>query len=368
MNQEKKMPRVAVVYLSYHSDPYLEDMVKAMQSCTYPKERLALVIVDNPHPEFGLSTKKINEVVAPLAGGSLPEVIVLPEQKNLGFTGGNNVGIKWALEHSFDYIFLHNQDGYLDHDCILKLVEAMEADKTIGCSQALIMLDGTDKVNTAGNSFNYLGFAFINHFGKKLSELNLKPVEEVGYASGAGLMMRADLVKKFGGLDEDLFAYHEDVEYSLRLKFVGFKAVVVRDALFHHKYVFSRSKTKFYFMERNRYAVLFMYYRLATLILLIPALLFMELGLLVFFILNGWGNEKLEIYKYWLKASNWKLWLSKRQKIQRLRTVTDRYLIHKAASRVKFGAKEDMNHPLLVYIANPLMLVYKAIVQVLIFW
>ena len=357
-----------MVYLSYHSDPYLDDMVKALQSCAYPKEQLALVIVDNPHPEYGSSVQKIAELVMPLSGKSLPEVTLLPQEKNLGFTGGNNVGIKWALERGFDYIFLHNHDGYLGSYCILKLVEAMEADKTIGCAQALIMLDGTDKVNTAGNSFNYLGFAFIDHFGKKLSELNLKPVEKVGYASGAGLMMRSDLVKKYGSLDEDLFAYHEDVEYSLRLKFAGFSAVMVRDAIFHHKYVFSRSKTKFYFMERNRYAVLLMYYKFSTLILLFLALLFMELGLFIFFVLNGWGREKLKIYAYWLDAGNWKLWLRKRKKIQQLRTLTDRDLIRKAAAKVIFGAKEDMNHPLLIYVANPLMIVYKAIVQALIFW
>lgn len=368
MTPEKKYPKVAIVYLSYHSESFLYDMVKALENVSYPKDKIALVVVDNPHATEGTSVKAINEIVAPLSGKSLPEVIVLPQTKNLGFTGGNNIGIAWALEHGYDYIFLHNQDGYLESGCISKLVEAMENDKTIGVSQALIMLAGTDKVNTAGNSFNYLGFAFIDHFGKKLSQLDLKPIEGIGYASGAGLMMRADLIKKFGSLDEDLFAYHEDVEYSLRLKFSGYKAVTIRDAVFQHKYEFNRGSSKFYFMERNRYAVLFMYYRLATLILLLPALLFMELGLLVFFLLNGWGNEKLKIYRYWLNANNWKLWISKRKRIQELRTISDRKFIHMTAGKVYFGTKEDMNNPLLIYVANPLMKVYKVIVQTLIFW
>lgn len=368
MTLEKKRPRVAIVYLSYHCDPYLEDMVRSLEKISYPKERVVLIVVDNPHPIEGPSLKKINEAVVPLSGKSLPEVVVLPQTKNLGFTGGNNVGIAWALKNDFDYIFLHNQDGYLGSDCIDKLVSAMENDKTIGCAQSLIMLAGTDKVNTAGNSFNYLGFAFIDHFGKKLSELNLKPTEEVGYASGAGLMMRTDLVKKYGPLDEDLFAYHEDVEYSLRLKLAGFRVAMIRDAVFYHKYEFNRSATKFYYMERNRYAVLLMYYRLATLALLLPMLLFMELGLLAFFIAKGWRKEKIKIYAYWLDLSNWKLWLSKRKKIQQLRTIGDRQIIRMSAGRVYFGTKEDMNNPLLVYIANPLMVIYRAIVRMLIFW
>lgn len=362
-------PKVALIYLSYHSAPYLPDMVLALEKINYPKENLALVMVDNPHPKEGNSLQAINELVVSKSGQSLPEVIVLAQEKNTGFCGGNNAGIKWALENGFDYVFLHNQDGYLHSDAIGNLVTAMENDKTIGCSQALIILEGTNGlVNTAGNSFNYLGFAFIDHFAKKISDLNLKSVQEVGYASGAGIMLRSELVKKLGALDEDLFAYHEDVEYSLRLKLAGYKVVMVSNAIFYHKYEFSRSSTKFYFMERNRYAVLLMYYKWPTLILLLPMVLVMELGLLAFFIMNGWFKEKIKFYKYWLSRVNWHLWLRKRRNIQRFRVIKDRDILRFASGKVYFGEKKEMNNPLLLYIANPLMRVYKIVVQALVFW
>lgn len=362
-------PKIAIVYLSYHSDPYLSDMVSHLEKINYPKEKLALVIVDNPHPLLGNSLDTIKELVLPKAGKSLPETFLLPQEKNTGFSGGNNVGMSWALEHGFDFIFLHNQDGYVHPDCLLNLALAMENDQSIGCSQALIMLAGKgDLVNTAGNSFNYLGFAYIDHFARSLSSMSLEPVEEIGYASGSGLMLRSSLVKKFGGLDEDLFLYHEDVEYSLRLKLAGFKIAVVTGAIFYHKYEFNRSSAKFYFLERNRYAVLLMYYKWPTIVLLIPMLIIMEFGLLAFFIMHGWYKEKIKFYKYWFNPTNWKIWLEKRKRIQALRTVPDREILKFSTGIVYFGEKKEMNNPLLLYVANPLMRLYKLIVQALVFW
>lgn len=362
-------PKLAIIYLSYHSDPYFSDMVSSLERSTYPKDKMALVIVDNPHPQYGSSVEKINELVVPKSGKTIPEVVLLPQEKNLGFSGGNNAGTEWAIENGYEYFFLHNQDGYVAPDCFEKMILAMETDRKIGCAQALIMLhDQKDRINSAGNTFNYLGFGFINNFGKKLSELKLSAVEEIGYASGAGLIMRKDLVEKYGALDVDLFAYHEDVEYSLRLKAAGYKIALIKDAVFYHKYVFNRSPSKFYLMERNRYAVLLLYYSYPTLFLLLPMLLLMEMGLLAFFISQGWWKEKLDVYRYWLKVSSWSLWLKKRKSIQLIKQIKDRQIIKLASNVVYFGEKKEMNNPFLLYIANPLMVVYRAILLLLIHW
>ena len=362
------MPKVAVIYLSYHSDEFLPDLVEAMRNSVYPKDRTTLVMVDNPHPEFGSSVPKINELVVSHSKKALPEVVVLAQSENKGFCGGNNAGIDWALRHGFDYVFLHNQDGYFSPDCLIRLVNAMEADPNIGCSQSLVMLHGTEKINSIGNSFNFLGFGYISNFGFDKKLLDLGPVAEVGYASGAALFMRADLIRKYGALDPDLFAYHEDVEYSLRLKLAGFKVAVVPSAVFYHKYVFNRNSSKFYYMERNRYAVLLMYYRFATLFLLFPMLFFMELGISFFFFKNGWSKEKIAVEKYWMSPKNLRLWLKKRKYIQSIRKISDRKFLSMATAEVVFGEKYGMDSPLLRYVANPIMKVYKMIVQMVLFW
>jgi len=360
--------KIAIIYLSFHCEPYIDDVVSALKNLTYPKDQVAFVVVDNPHPTHGSSIRYLEENVVPLSRKEIPEVVLLPQKTNLGFAGGNNVGIQWAIDHGYDYIYLHNNDGFVAAQAFEPLVEAMESDRTIGVAQPLILLyPETNLINTTGNSFHYLGLAFCNNLRSKKDEIKLKEVEEIGFASGAAVMMRADLLKEHGLWDEDFFLYHEDLEYTLRLKSIGFKSVVVPKSIFYHKYSFSRNQDKFYYIERNRYGVMLIYFRWPTLVLLFPMALILDLGLLLFAWKTGWLKEKLATYKYWLKKSSWKLWLGKRRKIQAKRTVTDRTLLKLAVGRVVFEEK-SIDNPLLRYVGNPLMAAYWWVIRKLIWW
>lgn len=363
-----KYPKIGLVYLSFHSEPYLDDVVSALKKMTYPKARVEFIIVDNPHPEFGSSARTITENILPLSAKELPRVTLLAQEKNLGFSGGNNVGIKWALAHGCEYIYLHNNDGFVAANALEPLVEAMEKNKNIGAAQSLMLLyPDTDLVNSAGNAYHYLGIGYCNNFRLPLNQLSLPPIADSGYLSGAAVMLRADLLRQYGLWDEDYFLYHEDIEYSLRLKSLGYRTVVVRDSIFFHKYSFSRNQTKFYYIERNRLGLLLTFYKWPTLILLLPIAIFWELGMLFYAAENGWLGVKLKTYAYWLALSHWSLWLGKRQKIQHQRTVGDRKLLAGAVSRVTF-AEKSVDSPLLKHVANPILAAYWAIVQQIIFW
>ncbi|MBP6859491.1 MAG: glycosyltransferase family 2 protein [Candidatus Magasanikbacteria bacterium] len=361
-------PKVAIIYLSYHSEIYLDDAISALEKSTYPKERVEFVVVDNPHPQAGSSMRALEEKLMPISGKTIPHVTLLPQAENLGFAGGNNVGIAWALKHGFDYIYFHNNDGFMAADCLEKMVRAMEKDSTIGAAQSLLLLyPETDLVNTAGNSFHYLGFGYCGSFRFKKSDLQLQEVQEVGYASGASIIMRARLLTEYGFWDKDFFMYHEDLEYSLRMKAVGYKVSIIRDAIFYHKYQFSRNKDKFYNMERNRFAVMLMYFKWPTLLLLLPMAIIMEAGLVLFSIMAGWFSLKMQVYTYWLTPRHWALWLEKRKHIQSIRKVSDSYMLATAVDKVIFDEK-DIDNPLLKYVANPLMTAYWFVAKRIIFW
>ena len=412
----EQFPKIGIVYLSYHSEPYFERALKAIQEMNYPKERIELIVVDNPHPEFGGSVEFIKSVVeandvtpssvlappskplathgplmkgegivtatslTPLpyirgetergvfAGTNLPRVTILPQTTNLGFAGGNNVGIKKALELGCKYVYLHNQDGFIEKDCLEKLVAAMENDSTIGAAQSLIVLyPETNLINSAGNAYHYLGFGYCNLYRKPKLDFQFKPIEEVGYASGASLMMCADLFDQHGQLDEDFELYHEDLEYSLRLKLAGYKIVMVSDALFYHEYSFSRNKGKYYVMERNRLATLLMYYRWPTIMLLLPMLVIVDIGIFLFSSRQGWAREKLQAYWYWLQPAHWTKIFAKRKTIQARRKISDRTLLHNATAVIVFEDTKIEN-PILKYIANPCMRGYWWVVRRLIWW
>ncbi|MBI5729333.1 MAG: glycosyltransferase family 2 protein [Candidatus Magasanikbacteria bacterium] len=361
-------PKVAIVYLSFHSEPYLDDVVSALKKITYAKDLVELVIVDNPHPIFGSSVRFIEETIMPFSGKELPHVTLLPQEKNLGFSGGNNAGMNWAIQHGFDYVYLHNDDGFVAASFLEPLVEAMEADPSIGAAQSLVMLyPETNLINTSGNSFHYLGIGYCNNFRVRKDDVKLTPIAATSYASGAAVLLRTSFLKDYGLWDEDFFLYHEDIEYSLRLKSVGKRIVTVTSSVFYHKYTFGRNAEKLYYIERNRLGVLLMFYKWPTLLLLVPIALFWEFGVVIFALRTGWLRTKLRTYGYWLSFQHWGRWLQKRAHIQKRRTVSDRRLLHDAVSRVTFN-EASIDNPMLRYVGNPLMAAYWAIVQHFIFW
>ncbi len=363
-----RYPKVAIVYLSFHCEPYIDDVVSALKKMTYPKDRVELVIVDNPHPQHGLSVRYLEENVMSLSGNELPHITLLPQTENLGFSGGNNVGIQWALDNGFDYIYFHNNDGFVAANFLEPLVEAMEADKTIGATQSFMMLyPDTELINSSGNSFHYLGLGFCNNLRVKAENLNFPKLYETSYASGAALLMRADLLRQFGLWDSDFFMYHEDIEYCFRLKIAGYKIMVSSDSLFYHKYSFSRNQVKFYCIERNRMGVMLMFFKWPTLLVLLPMGLVLEVGLLLFAFKQGWIKEKLRAYWYWLQPSSWKLWLKKRAYVQSIRKISDHEMMKTFVGEVIFDEKSIKN-PILDNIANPLMEWYWRIVKKIIIW
>ncbi len=360
--------KVAIVYLSYHSNDYLSDLVSSLKKMTYPKQNVELIIVDNPHPTHGSSVAAIQNIVMPLSGTELPHVTLLAQNTNIGFSAGCNAGIRYAVEHGFDYIFLHNDDGFTESNCIERLVSVMEADTTIGATQALMLLyPETQLINSSGNSLQYLGIGFCNNFRVPVENVVLPPVANTNYASGAAVIMRASLVKQLGLWDEDYFLYHEDIEYSVRLRLAGYRVVVASLALFYHKYNFSRNQQKFFYIERNRLGLLLSMYRLPTLVLLFPLAIVWELGMLVFAVQQGWLTQKVATYVYWLKPTTWRVWLAKRARLQKVRVITDAKLLGCMVDTVSFVEK-SINTPLVRYVANPLLTAYGFVLRLIVFW
>ena len=364
----KPLPKVAIIYLSYHCEPYIDDVVSSLKKLTYPHDRVEFVIVDNPHHEHGPSVRYLEENVMPLSGKEIPHTTLLAQKENLGFAGGNNAGVDWALENGFDYVYFHNNDGFMAANCLEPLVEAMESDEKIGAAQSLMLLHPeTDLVNSAGNTFHFLGFGYCGEYRTKVKELDIPAVSEVSYASGAALIVSTELIRKYGTWDDDFWMYHEDLEWSFRLRAAGHKIALVRDSVFYHKYQFSRSITKFYWMERNRYGTMLMFFKWPTLLLLAPMALALELGLWLFAFKGGWAPERVKIYKYWLNPGHWGMWLKKRRYIQKIRVVSDRYLLQYAKGGIYFQEKK-MESPILTYIGNPVMNMYFAFVKLLVRW
>lgn len=363
LNNMTYTSKIAIVYLVYyHNEAYIDDMAAAVKNMTYPKDLVELVIVINPHEKYGPFVHYIEETLLPESGKSLPHITILVQDTNTGFAEGSNIGINWAIEHEFDYAYMHNNDGFVAANAFEPLVDAMDADKTIGAAQSLMLLHPeTALINSTGNAIQFLGFGFCKNYKVRLSDLQLEPIEEVGYPSGAAVLLRCSTVKDIGGYDEDYWLYHEDLELGLRMRIIGLRSVMVKSSVFYHKYQFARSVTKLFWMERNRYGTMLIYFNWLTLLLLLPVAIPVELGLIAFSLKGGWFKERVKAYAYWLKISNWKLWLGKRKRIRALKKVSDRKLLLNTVSGIHFQDKMTDN-VLVNKLANPVLKVYYWIV------
>jgi len=357
-------PRVAILYLCYGMEKYLDDVVDAIQQSDYPKEALTTYFIPNGSPDN--IVEKIKKDVLPRSKKEFSECILLNDGENRGFAGGNNLAIKEALSQEFDYVFLHNGDLKLDVNTISTLVDGMEADKTIGSAQPLVMYwDDHEKVNVSGGMVHIAGYGFARDNLRKLSDVDYSEIEDVFYASGAALMLRSSVLEEIGLMEEGFFMYHEDLELGWRIRISGYRNVLFSKTFVFHDYSFSRNPMKFAWMELYRWIVVLAYYRLPTLILIMPLLILVEAGTWLMALKGGWLKAKWWAYKEVFKKRTWVLLFSMRKRAQKLRVIKDKEILARVTGVIE---AQEQHNSIVDIIANPIITVWLKLYQFLIIW
>ncbi len=336
-----------------YAKKYLVECILSIKKQDYAG-KMKIFITDNESTEE--SIRYLEEILKEMDCGAEPAMAqtceIIRNKDNDGFAKGNNDAIKKALEQGFDYIALFNMDTALESDCLRKMVEAVESKiplpaqagltpftkgGDIGAVQARLMLYGEkNKINSLGNVTHFLGFGYASRYGEeyKSPEPPLLKGAEICYPSGAAVLFKAEVLKKVGLFDEEFWMYNEDQDLGWRIWLAGFKCILAPEAVVYHKYEFSRSIKKYYWMDRNRILSILKNYHLATLILIFPAFLVMEIGLIFFALSGGWFKEKIQIYKYFLSLKNWQYIIKARQQTQKLRLIKDRDIIKLFSGRI----------------------------------
>jgi GT2 family glycosyltransferase len=156
-------------------------------------------------------------------------------EQNLGFTGGNNLGMKEALEDGADYVLLLNNDTLVDPSFLKHLVRVAESDSRIGIvGPKIFYASEPQRIWYAGGSITYAGCV---HFGKDQIDQNDKfsRIEDTGFITGCAMMVKAKVLREIGLLDDKLFVYHEDSEFCMRARAAGYRFVFVPTAHIWHK-------------------------------------------------------------------------------------------------------------------------------------
>jgi GT2 family glycosyltransferase len=286
-----------------------------------------------------------------------PEAAIIARDDG-NYSAANNAGAKAAIVDGAEILVIANMDTAFDEGWLSGLVASLESDKSVGIVQSKILLYPTAgqkaKINSLGNVLHFLGFGFSSAYLEDDREIAGRP-EIKAYASGCSLAIRKEVFEMIGGYNEEYFMYHDDVELSWKARFLGFKIILAPKSRCYHKFEFSRSVKKVYFMERNRWIFIFSFYELATILAIVPALIIMEAGQIFFALWRGWLPEKLRAYAYFLKPANWRRLLLERKKIQSFRRLADKELIDRLEGEISF---QEIDNIILKKIANPFFRAY----------
>ena len=163
-----------------------------------------------------------------------PDVELLRTGSNLGYAGGNNVGIRKALERGADWVLLLNNDAEAEPGLADALARAAGARPDAGMLACKVLFADGAHVQYAGATFDtLLGYSGrLRGYGRADT---FRVLEDTGRADGAAMAISSTALERSGLLDEGLFAYVEDVELSLRVRAEGFAVVFVPDAVVRHK-------------------------------------------------------------------------------------------------------------------------------------
>jgi GT2 family glycosyltransferase len=212
------------------------ECLESVKKNDYPNKQV--VIIDNN------SDKKIKT-----------DFKVIYNQENLGFAGGNNVGIKYALEQGADYVLLLNNDTVAGPDFLSKLVKAGESDKSFGMlGPKIYFYFDKNRIWSAGGQVNWLYNKGIMKGYGEIDKGQYDHQEETEYLTGCCLLIKKEVINKIGLMPEEYFLYYEDTDWSLKAQQAGFKCIFAPSAKIWHKGSVSSKKgssSYIYYHVRN---------------------------------------------------------------------------------------------------------------------
>lgn len=296
-NSEFRISNLAVLILTWNGKSDTLDCLRSLEAAGWPKDGDAVVVVDN-----GSSDGTLEEVER-----LFPWAVRIQNGANLGFAGGNNAGLRWALERGYRYAMLLNNDTEVPPGCLEALVAYMDAHADVGAVQPLLVLHGDRaRIDSTGQELFSLPGARDRDIGRPVAEAPSEP-EPIFGPCAAAAVYRSPVLEECGLLDEDFFVLLEDVDLSFRIRLCGAESVLVPGAkVFHKRGVSSQGRLsgqKKYILHRNIRALAIRFWPRKYLILYFP------------FLLKGW------LWGAWyaVRSGRWAEWSALMRKSRELR-------------------------------------------------
>ncbi len=277
-----EQPLVSIISVNFNQGKVTHELIQSLEKLTY--KNIEVIIVDNGSTED--LTSQLNESY------DIPDINIIISKDNLGFAGGNNLGIKQAKG---EYLYFVNNDTELPPNSIQPLLERFASDTSIGIISPKI------KYFTSPETIQYAGYSSINPFTARNFAIGHKEIDkgqhdiakQTHYAHGAAMMIKREIIASVGMMPEVFFLYYEELDWCEQIKRKGYRIYYEPKALIYHKESISVGKDsplKTYYLTRNR--ILFMRRN------------FSYVHLCVFFIYFAFLTVPVKIVLFYLQSNN----------------------------------------------------------------
>jgi len=217
-------PSVGIIIVNWNSYEVTSACLTSLRDCTYSS--FEVIVVDN-----GSNDRSGDQLKQ-----DYPEVTLLKNSENLGFTGGNNRGIEYALESQKELIMLLNNDTIVTPGFMDPLIDTLRTDSGIGAIQPKIMFNQErDIIWNAGSEYSKLWSLTKT---KGIGEKDLGQFDKEGkipWVTGCCFLVRSDVVREVGILDDRFFIYYEDTDWSFRIAKAGYDLWYSPDSKIYHE-------------------------------------------------------------------------------------------------------------------------------------
>lgn len=216
------MPSVLITVLNWNGIEDTLECIQALREQTY--DSFDILVIEN-----GSSDDSAHRLI-PLENSG--QIKLLLNHCNLGFAGGVNTGIEYALQHNYDYVALFNNDAIADKNWVSELVKAATENDTAITTGLLLHQDGKT-IDSTGDYYSEWGIAF-----PRMRAESTEKAPASGFvfgASGGASLYKTSLFKEIGLFDKAFFAYYEDVDVSFRTQLAGHKVYYTNKAIAYHK-------------------------------------------------------------------------------------------------------------------------------------
>jgi len=255
------MKSVFVSILNFNGAKNTLECLASLKKINSKDFNLTILVVDNASSEkLSLKSETTGKI----------KVQVIENKENLGFSGGNNIGIKQALKNNADYVLILNNDTFVAPDFLNQLMKVAEKNQNAGILVPKIYFAPEFEYHKerysekekgkvfwyAGGKMDWKNVIGSNRGVDEVDKGQFEKEEETEMATGCCMLIRREVLERIGNFDENYFLYYEDADLTMRAKKNGFKIIYVPSSIVWHKNAGSTggsgSALQDYYITRNR--------------------------------------------------------------------------------------------------------------------